>query len=91
VSSKKKKFLFWISARMTVLQEHQHQIDEALVAYDEALETGDPSRLGDNVLRPIASVASDSDILLSPNSDRNKVNGGTSHFNVIELWFIFVQ
>ncbi|XP_046445364.1 epidermal growth factor receptor substrate 15-like 1 isoform X2 [Daphnia pulex] len=70
-----------IKARMTVLQEHQHQIDEALVAYDEALETGDPSRLGDNVLRPIASVASDSDILLSPNSDRNKVNGGTSHFN----------
>lgn len=87
----KKKCCFGFSARMTVLQEHQHQIDEALVAYDEALETGDPSRLGDNVLRPIASVASDSDILLSPNSDRNKVNGGTSHFNVIELWFSFVQ
>jgi hypothetical protein len=84
-------FCLGFSARMTVLQEHQHQIVEALVAYDEALETGDPSRLGDNVLRPIASVASDSDILLSPNSDRNKVNGGTSHFNVIELWFSFVQ
>lgn len=65
-----------------VLQEHQHQVDEALAAYDEALETGDPSQLGDNVLLPISSVASDSDILLSPNSDRNKVNGGTSHFNV---------
>ncbi|XP_032791226.1 epidermal growth factor receptor substrate 15-like 1 isoform X1 [Daphnia magna] len=70
-----------IQSRMMVLQEHQRQVDEALAAYDEALETGDPSQLGDNVLLPISSVASDSDILLSPNSDRNKVNGGTSHFN----------
>ena len=61
------------------------------MAYDEALETGDPSRLGDNVLRPIASVASDSDILLSPNSDRNKVNGGTSHFNVQNFIAVFLN
>lgn len=66
-----------------MLQDHHQEIEEALVAYDEALETGDPSNLGDNVLRPISSVASDSDILLSPGSDRNKVNGGASHFSVI--------
>ena len=70
-------------ARINLLQEHQQQVDEALMAYDEALETGDPSQLGDNVLRPISSVASDSDILSSPNSDRNKVNGGAPHFNVM--------
>lgn len=75
---------------MIVLQEHQRQVDEALAAYDEALETGDPSQLGDNVLLPISSVASDSDILLSPNSDRNKVNGGTSHFNVRENLSMFM-
>lgn len=73
------------SARVTVLQEHQHQVDEALAAYDEALETGDPTQLGDNVLRPIAPVASDSDFLPSPSSDRSKVNGAASasNFNVL--------
>ena len=75
-------------ARINLLQEHQQQVDEALMAYDEALETGDPSQLGDNVLRPISSVASDSDILSSPNSDRNKVNGGAPHFNVMHPLFI---
>lgn len=76
-------FFAFFTERITVLQDHHQQIEEALVAYDEALETGDPSNLGDNVLRPISSVASDSDILLSPGSDRNKVNGGASHFSVI--------
>lgn len=82
-------FFFYVyTARINLLQEHQQQVDEALMAYDEALETGDPSQLGDNVLRPISSVASDSDMLSSPNSDRNKVNGGASHFNVIPPGFI---
>jgi len=73
------------TARVTVLQEHQHQVDEALAAYDEALETGDPTQLGDNVLRPIAPVASDSDFLPSPSSDRSRVNGAASasSFNVM--------
>ena len=75
-----------MTARLTVLQDHQNEIDEALVACDEALRTGDPSNLGDNVLRPIAPVATDSDILPSPTSDRSKVNGGASHFNVILLF-----
>lgn len=67
------------SARVTVLQEHQHQVDEALSAYNEALESGDPTELGDNVLRPIAPVASETDFLPSPSSDRSKVNGGAAH------------
>lgn len=70
------------TARMSVLEEHQQEIDEALVAYEEALESGDPSQLSDNVLRPISSIVTDSDTLTSPASDRNKVNGGASHFNV---------
>lgn len=70
-----------------MLQEHQNDIDEALLACDEALRTGDPSNLGDNVLRPIAPVATDSDLLPSPSSDRNKVNGGSSHFNVFISFF----
>lgn len=69
-------------ARLTVLQEHQHQLDEALTAYDEALETGDPTQLSDNVLRPITSVVSDTDFLSSPSSEKNKVNGGASASSV---------
>ena len=64
-------------ARITVLQEHQHQLDEALIAYEEALDSGDPTNLSDSVLRPIALVVSSADFVSSPNSEKSTVNGGT--------------
>lgn len=66
-----------------MLQEHQHQVDEALGAYEEALGTGDPTQLSDSVLRPIQAVATDADLLPSPSSDKgSKVNGRAPHHNV---------
>lgn len=69
-------------ARITVLQEHQHQLDEALTAYEEALESGDPTTLSDSVLRPITSVVSSADFVSSPTSEKSKVNGATSSSGV---------
>merc|ERR1712136_425278 len=69
-----------IKARIVVLKEHQDQMNEALVAYDDALEQGDPSRLSDDLLLALPAVVNDSDILTSPLSDAAQLNGdGTSH------------
>ena len=65
----------FLTARITTLTEHQDQMNEALAAYDEALDKGDPSQLSDGLLLTIPAVATDSDILLSPSSDASKVNG----------------
>lgn len=58
-----------------MLKEHQDQMNEALVAYDDALEQGDPSQLSDGLLLALPTVVNDSDILTSPSSDANKLNG----------------
>ena len=71
-----------------VLQEHQDQMNEALVAYDDALDQGDPSRLDDGLLLALPPVVNDSDILLSPSSDANKLNGVNGLFNLIYLFTI---
>lgn len=77
-------------ARVTVLQEHQHQLDEALSAYDEALESGDTTQLSDNVLRPITSVVTQTDFLLSPKSE--KINGpSVSDLAVIRLIYRYTR
>lgn len=50
-------------------------MNEALVAYDDALEQGDPSRLSDDLLLALPAVVNDSDILTSPLSDAAQLNG----------------
>jgi hypothetical protein len=69
-----------LTARVTVLQEHQRQMDDALVAYDEALANEDASQLSDGLLRVIQPATTDADLALSPTGDRKKLNGGTPHF-----------
>ena len=61
------------------------------MAYDEALQSGDPTQLSDSVLRPIQPVATDSYIILSPSDQRGgaKVNGtARSHHNNVRLLLI---
>ena len=70
-----------LTARVTVLQEHQRQMDDALVAYDEALANEDASQLSDGLLRVIQPATTDADLALSPTGDRKKLNGGTPHFS----------
>jgi hypothetical protein len=72
------------------LQEHHHHFDKPLMAHDKILvESEVASWLGDNVLRPLASVASQN--LPLPKYDHDKLIEETSHFNVTILCFSFFQ
>ena len=57
-------------------------MDDALEAYDEALVSEDTSRLNDNLLRVIALAVTDSDLSITPVSDKSRVNGAAFNFDV---------
>ena len=62
-------------------------MNEALVAYDDALEQGDPSRLSDDLLLALPAVVNDSDILTSPLSDAAQLNG----VYPFPIWFLLIK
>ncbi|EFX68826.1 hypothetical protein DAPPUDRAFT_329660 [Daphnia pulex] len=69
-----------IKSQISKLQEHHHHFDKPLMAHDKILvESEVASWLGDNVLRPLASVASQN--LPLPKYDHDKLIEETSHFN----------
>nr|CAG4638275.1 EOG090X01QX [Cyclestheria hislopi] len=66
-----------IKARISVLQEQQNEINDALAAYEEALTNGDATQLNDSVLHAITLNVSENDLFPSPISERAKFNGGS--------------